>query len=70
MGEEFNAMIDEVTDNINSVCKDMGALDRLAYIMVKKMVDRFGITPQEALEFWMSTAQEAYEFALSDESEE
>ena len=45
-------------------------LDRFSYIMIKRMVDRFGITPEEALEFMVKVSNEAFEFALNAETEE
>lgn len=68
--EEYNAFIDNVTDTCNSVCKDADMLDRFLYTAVKRLMDRFGVSAEEALEFWVDTAQEAFEFALNGESEE
>ena len=68
--EEFNAFVDNMTDTCNSVCKDADTLDRFMYTAVKRLMDRFGISAEEALEFWVDTAQEAFEFALNGESEE
>ena len=68
--EEYNSFIDGVTETANSICKDDGMLDRFMYTAVKRLMDRFGISAEEALEFWVNTAQEAFEFALNGESEE
>ena len=68
--EEFNAFVDNVTDTCNSVCTDADMLDRFMYTAVKRLMDRFGISAEEALEFWVSTAEEAFKFALNGESEE
>ena len=68
--EEFNDFVDGVTGTANSICKDDGMLDRFMYIAVKRLMDRFGISAEEAFEFWTSTGQEAFEFALNGESEE
>ena len=68
--EEFNAFVDNVTDTCNSVCKDADMLDRFMYTTVKRLMDRFGISAEEALEFWVDTAQEAFKFALNGDSEE
>ena len=45
-------------------------MDRFMYIVIKKFMDRFEMSAEEALEFWSSTAQEAFEFAINGESEE
>ena len=68
--EEYNVFIDGVTETANSICKDDGMLDRFMYPAVKRLMDRFGISAEEAFEFWTSTAQEAFEFAINGESEE
>ena len=68
--EEFNAFVDNVTNTCNSVCKDADMLDRFMYTAVKRLMDRFGISAEEALEFWVSTAEEAFKFALNGDSEE
>ena len=69
MGNEgFNDFVDGVTETANSICKDDGMLDRFMYTAVKRLMDRFGISAEEALEFWVNTAQEAFEFALNGES--
>lgn len=68
--EEYNVFIDGVTETANSICKDAGMMDRFMYTAVKRLMDRFGISAEEALEFWVSTAEEAFEFALNGESEE
>ena len=68
--EEYNVFIDGVTETVNSICKDAGMLDRFMYTAVKRLMDRFGISAEEAFEFWTSTAQEAFEFAINGESEE
>lgn len=70
MGEDFNSFVDDVTGTVNSICKDAGMLDRFMYTAAKRLMDRFGISAEEALEFWVNTAQEAFEFALNGESEE
>ena len=70
MDEQLNAMIDETMKNTNSICKNNGMLDRFTYIMIKRMVDRFGITPEEAFEFMVKVSNEAFEFALNVETEE
>ena len=38
------------------------------YSFTKKLMDRFGITAEEALAFIVDTVQEAYDFALEGES--
>lgn len=68
--EEYNVFVDEVSETVNSICKDASMMDRIMYIVVEKIMDRFEISAEEALEFWTSTAQEALEFALNGESEE
>ena len=69
MEEQYNdAYIDEVTDNIDSICKDAVMMDRMLYSFTKKLMDRFSITAEEALAFIVDTAQEAYDFALEGES--
>ena len=68
--EEYNVLVDEVSETVNSICKDDSMMDRFMYIVVEKIMDRFEISAAEALEFWTSTAQEAFEFALNGESEE
>ena len=68
--EEYNVLVDEVSETVNSICKDTGMMDRFMYIVVEKIMDRFEMSAEEALEFWTSTAQEAFEFALNGESEE
>lgn len=68
--EEYNVFIDGVTETANSICKDDGMLDRFMHTAVKRLMDRFGISAEEALEFWVDTAQEAFEFALNGDSEE
>lgn len=70
MNELYNAKVDKVTSDMNSICKDNGMLDKFAYIMITRMVDRFGITPEEAMEFMTSTANEAFKFALDGETED
>ena len=70
MDEQLNAIIDESIRNTNSICKDDGMLDRFSYIMIKRMVDRFGITPEEAFEFMVKVSNEAFEFALNAKTEE
>lgn len=68
--EEYNVFVDEVSGTVNSICKDFGMMDRFMYIVIKKFMDRFEMSAEEALEFWSSTAQEAFEFAINGESEE
>ena len=68
--EEYNVFVDEVSGTVNSICKDFGMMDRFMYIVIKKFMDRFEMSAEEALEFWSSTAQEAFEFAVNGESEE
>ena len=68
--EEYTSFIVVVSDIANSICKDDGMLDRFMYTAVKRLMDRFGISAEEALEFWVNTAEEAFEFALNGESEE
>lgn len=68
--EEYNVFVDEVSGTVNSICKDTGMMDRFMYIVIKKFMDRFEMSAEEALEFWSSTAQEAFEFAINGESEE
>lgn len=68
--EEYNVFIDGVAGTVNSICKDAGMMDRCMYIITKRLMDRFGVSAEEAFEFWTSTSQEALEFALNGESEE
>ena len=70
MDELYDAAVDKATSDMNSICKDNGMLDKFSYIMITRMMDRFGITPEEAMEFMVSTANEAFKFALDGKTEE